>query len=45
MFVRKQEKKSQAYQIYANVGLACLGIRRLLQVHLFSLTIFHSNKS
>jgi hypothetical protein len=44
MFVQRHERKTLAYQIYANVGLACLGIRRLLQVHCFSLTIFHSNK-
>ena len=31
LFAEKHEKKSQASQIYANVGLACLGIRRLLQ--------------
>jgi hypothetical protein len=32
LFSQKYERKSHAYQIYANVGLACLGIRRLLQV-------------
>jgi hypothetical protein len=32
LFAETKEKKSQASQIYANVGLACLAIRRLLQV-------------
>ena len=31
LFAEKHERKSQASQIYANVGLACLGIHRLLQ--------------
>ena len=30
------EKKSDSSTILANVGLACLGIRRLLQVNAFS---------
>jgi hypothetical protein len=33
LFAEKHERKSQASQIYANVGLACLGIRRLLQAY------------
>ena len=32
LFSEINERRSQASQIYANVGLACLGIRRLLQV-------------
>jgi hypothetical protein len=31
LFAEKHERNSKASQIYANVGLACLGIRRLLQ--------------
>jgi hypothetical protein len=37
MFAEMNQRKSHVYQIYANVGLACLAIRRLLQVGHLSL--------
>jgi Iap family predicted aminopeptidase len=41
LFAEKNERKSQAAQIYANIGLACLGIRRLLQAS-YSFFDYHS---
>jgi hypothetical protein len=41
LFAEFNERKSQAAQIYANVGLACLAIRRLLQVGHHSSTIVY----
>ena len=32
IFADQHQSQSDASQIYANVGLACIGIRRLLQV-------------
>jgi hypothetical protein len=41
LFAEWHERKSLVSQIYVNVGMACLGIRRLLQVFYKSLAILH----
>ena len=43
LFTETNERTSAATQIYANVGLACLAIRRLLQVCPFSPLWYISN--